>query len=1253
MPAVGTVSTLEDLPLDVFKLRCGIGSLLLWADLKWPKGADRSWAADFFDGVAHVLSHIRGMLPPPNERCMPHSHPTGLLILHGNRLELLAKAVFEWLSANPLKPLEEETFLVQSNGMAEWLKMELATAHGVCASTRVELPARFIWRAYRAVLGRNAVPRASALDKLPLTWRLMQLLPQMAGAPGFEPVASFLGEGDTSRRLQLAQRLADLLDQYQVYRSDWLHDWGQGQDRLGSGLPSADGSMAPVPPDQGWQPALWRALLDALPAEAKDAARPELHRHFLQSLHQATDSPQLAGLPRRVVLFGTTHIPHQTLEAIAALSAHCQVLMAVPNPCRYHWADIIEGRELLRAAGRRHAPRQGRDLSALPMHDMHAHGHPLLAAWGRQSRDFVRQLDAFDDVQTASKRFDVPRVDLFDEGNGTHLLGQVQAAIRELLPLSEHPKTPIPADDRSIVFHVAHGAQREVEILHDQLLQLFAQAPSQRPLNPRDVVVMVPDIDTFAPSIRAVFGQHARGHGRHIPWGIADQKSRGHQPILVALEWLLQAPQQRFGASEVRDLLDVPSVARRYGVTAEDLPTLVAWIDGAGVRWGLNAAHRHSLGLAASGDQNSWSFGLRRMLLGYATGSLERADGFAGVEPYPEITGLSAGMAGALANLLQSLTLWWAECTAPRPPAQWAERLRALTARFFEATDDNDRAVLESIDAALSSWLQACELAGFEGDVDLNVTREAWLSAVDDPAPGGRFRAGGVTFCTLLPMRAIPFEVVCLLGMNDGDYPRRSARSDFDLMALPGQARPGDRSRRDDDRQLMLDALLSARRVLYISWAGRSQRDNQEQPPSVLVSQLRDYLATVWGQEVLVQRTTAHPLQPFSRKYFEVRSGVGSEAALMTYASEWRSAHLEPVLGAEAFGGPGTDTDVASEETPMTLTVKSLANFVRNPVKEFFRHRLQISFDDQSETTGDDESFASDGLDRWALLDEVLRESRRQLDAASPGAATGDETDVAGIVQAQVARLKRAGRLPFAGPGQLVEAELNQTLVPMVARWQAALNQLSHARGKLPAQMHHPQTPTLVFDDWMVGLRSAEVDGEIIWIDLQASKVADQKGKSPPTLREDKLVTAWLRCLASAACGHPAQGIVIGAGAAVCVRPPPAAEARTVLAALMSACLAGLRQNRPTPTALQTGLAFLEDASKARLAYDGSDFNPMPGEGKEACLARLYPDFHTLSSNPEFETATRLLYRPYRDWLSTHVQVEMLASTATVEGDTP
>ncbi len=1162
----------------------------------------------------------------------------GLLVLHGNRLELLAEATFAWLASHPLAPLEAETVLVQSNGMAEWFKMELAAAQGICASTSVELPARFIWRAYRAVLGRGAVPGTSPLDKLPLTWRLMHLLPALAGQPGFEPVRSFLDGDDPQRRLQLAQRLADLFDQYQVYRSDWLADWAQGRDVLRAGTPETAGAVRTVPDDQRWQPALWRALQATLTPDERQLSRADTHRRFLAALQRPARAAGRAfpGLPRRIVLFGTTHIPHQTLEAIAALSAHCQVLMAVPNPCRYHWADIIDGRELLRFERRRQPLREGRDLAAVPLESLHAHGHPLLAAWGRQGRDFVRQLDAFDDVQAARQRFQVSRVDYFDDAPGMTLLQQVQAAVRDLLPLAEHPRQGAACGDRSIVFHLAHSAQREVEILHDQLLQLLARPPDGEPLNPRDIVVMVPDIATFAPAIRSVFGQHPRWDARHIPWGIADQQERGHQPLLVALEWLLRLPQERLGASQVRDLLDVPAVARRFGITPDDLPTLAQWIAGAGVRWGLDAAHRSSLGLGAGGEQNTWAFGLRRMLLGYATGELPGAGSFDGIAPYAEVAGLGAGLAGALADLLHTITAWCADAAATRTPQAWAERLRGLLGELFVETDDTERALLAALNDALTAWLQACDAAGFSDALPLAVAREAWLDGVDEPGVSRRFKAGGVTFCTLLPLRAIPFQVVCLLGMNDGDYPRRGSRSDFDLMALPGQARPGDRSRRDDDRQLMLDAVLSARRVLYISWAGRSQRDNQPQPPSTLVAQLRDYLHSGWGGEVLAQRTTEHPLQPFSRRYFE--PGVGDDPGrLFTYAAEWRTAH-EDALPTPAAEPPSPDD--AADGAGRELTVQMLVAFVRNPVRAFFRQRLQVVFDEMDTAAEDDENFASQGLDRWALIDEVLRGCQRWADAA---ADAPDPDELAGFLQQQLASLQRAGRLPMAGPGRHAQAALLDAVLPMATAWQQALAAHPLPRDKLPLRLVHPADAGLVFDDWLVGLRAATAHGAPVWIELQASKMADAgTKKGGPVLRADKLVGAWVRCLASAACGSPAVGIVIGEGAVVHATPPPQADALATLAALMQACREGLEGSQPLPTAVETGLAWLDKPESARKAFEGAF--KRTGEGQEPCLARLFPDFASLAAHPGFEAATRRLYGPYALWLARHTQVTLLAT---------
>ncbi len=1118
----------------------------------------------------------------------------GLVILQGNRLERLAEAVFAWQARQPLAPLEPETFLVQSHGMGEWVKIALAQQAGICAATRVELPARFFWRAWRAVLGRAVVPPALPLDELPLTWRLMQSLPAWAAAdPVFAPVAGFLGQAqEPARRLQLAQRLADLFDQYQVYRPDWLDDWAAGHDRLG---------RTPVPDDQRWQPALWRRLVAGLPPGAALATRGRLQQRFEAALAQGGPFP---GLPPRVVLFGSTHLPHTLLQALAALAQQVQVLVAVPDPCRFHWADIVEGRELQRAA-RRRALRDGRDLAQLPLSEMHLHGHPLLAAWGRQARDFVRALDAFD----AADR----RVELYDDEPGDTLLTRLQAAIRDLQPPAEVDRSPPADDDRSIVFHVAHGALREVEILHDQLLQLLADPPGGPPLAPRDIVVMVPDIEAFAPAIRAVFGQHPRSDPRHIPWGIADRPDRGRAPLLVALEWVLGLPQQRAGASELLGLLEVPAVARRFGLDAADLPLLAVWMDGAGIRWGLDAAQRDALGLGAAGEANTAAFGLRRLLLGYAAG-----DGapFAGVEPHPEVAGLEAGLAGTLAALLDTLGAWWRQAREPAPPPVWAQRLRALLQALFDAGDDTERALLAALDAALSGWLQATEAAGFEGELPLAVVREAWLGALDAPGGGQRFRAGGVTFCTLLPLRAIPFEVVCLLGMNDGDYPRRAPRSDFDLMALPGQARPGDRSRRDDDRQLMLDALLSARRVLHVSWTGRSARDNTALPPSVLVAQLREHLAAVWGAGVVAARTTEHPLQPFSRRYFE------PGAALFTHAREWRAAHDRPATPAAAPAGPAPGPTPDTE--PARLVLADLAAFVKNPVQAWFRHRLQVQFPREDAATEDDEPFGDDGLERWSLGDAVLRAALRALQSAAT-----DDADAA--VEDAVARLRRAGTLPLAGPGQWAHDRWVATLAPAVAAWQAAVKGAPLRAAPLALHLAPPEAPVL--DDALADLRDAP-DGPR-WVALQAGRLLTDRGH----LRGDRLVGPWLQALGCAAAGVPATGVLVGPDARLQLGAPPPDEARAVLEALLRAWGAAMGGDQPWPTAVRTGLAWLgERPADAAAAYDGGE--RAHGEREEPCLARLYPDFQALHDEPRFAPASEMLYGPLREWLAQHVAVQ-------------
>jgi exodeoxyribonuclease V gamma subunit len=344
------------------------------------------------------------MVPAPENPLQP-----GFLAFHGNRAEALAEVIIHWMQRHPLEPLEEEIVLVQSNGMGEWFKMEMARLGGICAATRVELPSRFLWRTFRQVLGSQAVPAESALDKVPMTWRLMQLLPQLISKADFAPVANFLHSGDPQRMLQLASRLADLFDQYQNYRADWLEVWAGGNDQL----TLADGTVDELPAQQRWQAQLWRAVLQTLDAQQQAAIRPRLQRRVLQ--HLASGAAPASRVARRVVVFGMSQMPRTTLEALSALAGHSQIMLAIPNPCRFYWGDILDGRELLKASRRRQPLRAGRELKTVPLEEMHDHAHPLLAAWGRQGRDFIRQLDEFDDVQASRRQFSLARMDLFDE----------------------------------------------------------------------------------------------------------------------------------------------------------------------------------------------------------------------------------------------------------------------------------------------------------------------------------------------------------------------------------------------------------------------------------------------------------------------------------------------------------------------------------------------------------------------------------------------------------------------------------------------------------------------------------------------------------------------------------------------------------------------------------------------------------------------------------------------------------------------
>jgi exodeoxyribonuclease V gamma subunit len=521
---------------------------------------------------------------------------------------------------------------------------------------------------------------------------------------------------------------------------------------------------------------------------------------------------------------------------------------------------------------------------------------------------------------------------------------------------------------------------------------------------------------------------------------------------------------------------------------------------------------------------------------------------------------------------------------------------------FFLASNEHDDYVLAQLEELRETWLETCESVGLHDELPLTVVREAWLAGLDQGRLSQRFLAGAVNFCTLMPMRAIPFKLVCLLGMNDGDYPRAQPPLDFDLMG--SDYRPGDRSRREDDRYLLLEALLSARDQLYISWVGRSIRDNSERPASVLIGQLRDHLASGWrlhdvDEDLLEAITQEHPLQPFSARYFH----EGDE--LFSYANEWQVLHQT--------SEPSTDIEVLDpyvQEEPLSLG--QLQDFLRNPVRHFFSQRLKVYFESAEVPLADEEPFVLDALQRYSLSDSLLEAALGHLDSTDQ------------VLEAQAKRLQNSGLLPMAGFGECLQRELIEPLPDLLQRYQQLLalwpTPLTNA---LPVNL---ELQGLRLEGWLSGLHQ-RADGGLLSVTTIPNSIGSIKSR-----KWHRLTRPWVNHLVACASGMAMTTALVASDDSLLLGPMEEGAALRILGDLLMAWQTGMRQ--PLPIAVKTGFAWLGQTdpvkaqAAARKAYEGDGLTT-DGERRESpALARQFADFDTLVADETFPDWCNALYRP-------------------------
>jgi exodeoxyribonuclease V gamma subunit len=798
-----------------------------------------------------------------------------------------------------------------------------------------------------------------------LTWRVLGILREEAFVAVHPPLAGYLRHADDVMRYELAARTAALLEQYLTYRPDWLAAWLAGKP---AGIESLGAAHAA---DAGWQGALWRRIAGALDT---DSRHPSVA--FFDAMKQmGPEAPARAGLPETAHLFCLPTTPPLYLDILQRLAQWIDLRLYVLNPCREYWLEVVDPRRLSWLAAERRA-------------DHHEVGNRLLAAWGRQTQAHIDLLLRGDDAAVVDDAGFAP-------SEGASLLARLQNAILDMTDLPRG-SVALAEEDRSIEVHVCHSLTREIEVLQDQLLTLFA---GENPPRPSDILVVTPDLEAAAPLIEAVFGNVPKS--REIPFAITGRPVSVQNPCAQALLGVLAVATSRFRASAVFELLQQPIVARRFGIGNAERMALHAWIGDAGIRWGIDGRQRGRLGLPAVA-RHSFGDGFDRLFLGYAFPASASAP-LNGRLPAGDPEGSEALALGSFREFVRRLERLHDALAQPKTPAEWRQTLLGVIDDFTAPTVDEMDAARETA-AGIHELHGNMANAGMRGALHVDVVRTALEALLDDPARGG-VPGGAVTFAAMASLRNLPYRFVCALGLNDGVFPSTQRPVEFDLMARA--PRPGDRQRRIDERNVFLDLVLAARERLYLSYTGRSVRDNSPIPPSVLVAELLDYAAaaidrTLSPASLAAARqrlTVLHPLQAFSLDYYRPEAEPRRRSFNDEYCEALRQRLAAPsaprVSGsvatveteeACAAADEADDEDAAWEpqerffQAPLAragpefreVTLDGLAHFFRNPCRYLLERRLGIVLPQSDEELQDDEPFVPDWPARDALARRVL-----------------------------------------------------------------------------------------------------------------------------------------------------------------------------------------------------------------------------------------------------------------------------------------
>lgn len=892
---------------------------------------------------------------------------SGLHLVRSSRIEGLALHLLELLRhTTPDDPLQSQHVVVAHPALGRWL-LQAAALHseahhpqaGIVAGLEFVLAGAWQQALLDHTLG-PAPANAAAYARESLRWVLLELL-DPERHPGLDAeLAGFLGEGQGDaelRRFQLADHLAAVYTQYLVYRRQAM-------------------ARTELAPAAHWQDRLWRRVVDRIGPG-----------HRAERMDQWLRQRGLRFAPAPLILFGFNHLPPDLLRVLDRMAAQRPVWLYVLDPApTVYWTDQARGRA--RAA--------------------QAPAHPLLAAWGGQPQQMLQQIQELTHQDQVLAEPD-------PEPAPTTRLQRLQEGLRLALPAWGQGEARAAAD-ASLRIHVCPTPMRELEILRDALLELLVRHPH---IHPRDIVVMAPDIQRYAPLVGAVFASASvAAEGPALPWQLADRTLQHLHPVLgLAAEWL-DLPSGRVAHSAVADMLAQPMLQRGLGLSPEQATRLSEWLVQCRVAFGLDGAHKQALGAGAH-PAHSFAHALDQIWLGLLSGGDETLAGFADMAPLPGVAVLDLPLAGALQTLLEALAQAQQRQSGAATVAAWSQWVAGWLGDLLVADPDRpeEQEALAALQRAVA--LPAVQAAAWmQSPVRWAVWRDAFRSGLLNVPERSPFTRGGITFCGMVPARVLPFEIVAVLGLDAGALPRTPAGGNLNLMRGAPQA--GDRDPVAEDRALFLETLLSARTALHLSCCGLDPYGGEGTPPATPLAELIEHLELQEGARGVdgADWWVTHPVSPLDPRYFDPE---GADPRRYSYARRFAVARpaLPQPLPAFAAPDPGPASHPAAAAATR-LPLASLVRYLRRPPEATLGELHRLDLHALVSDLGDDEDplqarFAAADRIGERLLERCLQRGVRQLPEAPP------------------AWLQASGLMPSGLPGELAWAQLH-------AQIQAALD---------------------------------------------------------------------------------------------------------------------------------------------------------------------------------------------------------------------